>query len=244
LYDFALRPRWLAVHAVLLTVVGLFAVAGLWQIDRLSERRERNTFVLERRRLPVADFAGFDDPEAAVHRRVRASGRYDVGREVILRGRGNEGRPGNHVLTPLVMSGGRALIVDRGWVPPELDSPPVSDAMPPRGRVDVTGLALPSEGSGPLAAERSDRRPEQAVARIDLARIGRSLPYRTHPVYLVAQRQLPPQPDDLPDPVTLAELAEGSHLIYAIQWFLFIPIALVGYGAILRREEHKLKPNR
>lgn len=225
-------------HTLVIVVVALFAVAGLWQLDRLSERRGHNAFVEQRRGLPVAPVGDFlENPNEAEQRRVKATGRFDVGREVILRGRSNEGRPGNHVLTPLVMSGGRALIVDRGWVPSEHDSSPVVDALPPERRVEVTGIVLPSEGRGPLGG--GSQAPTDAVSRIDVARIARGLPYETFPAYLVLQHQEPEQGGDLPRPVVLAELGEGPHLLYAIQWFLFILVALVGYGAILRREIRK-----
>lgn len=244
MYRFASSPRWIAAHVLVLVVAVLFAAAGLWQLDRLSERRERNALVTERRSMPIASIREyFGDPDEAAHRRVRAVGRYDTGREVVLLGRGNEGRSGNHVLTPLVLSGGRAVIVDRGWIPPDLGSTPVIEAMPPGGEVEVTGIALPSEGSGPLASDTAGE-PGEAVSRIDVARIGRHLPYTVFPFYVVLGSQEPPQSEDLPDPVTLAELGEGSHLVYAVQWFLFIPIGLIGYAAILRREakKHRFTP--
>jgi surfeit locus 1 family protein len=166
------------------------------------------------------------------------TGRYDTGREILLRGRPNQDRPGNHLLTPLVFRGGRAVIVDRGWVPPELETPPVVDALPPTAHVEVTGIGLPSEGSGPFSSAKGAIE-DREVSRIDVSRIARTLPYRTFPVYLVLVKQTPPQRGELPDPITLPELEEGPHLVYAIQWFLFIPIAFVGYGAILRREARK-----
>jgi cytochrome oxidase assembly protein ShyY1 len=233
-YRFAFRPRWLALHAVIVAIATLCAVAGFWQLDRLSERRERNALVTQRRAQEIVPIEGvIGNPDEAVHRRVRATGRYDVGREVLLVGRPNDGRPGNHVLTPLVMRGGRALVVDRGWVPAENDSAPVVDALPPESEVVLTGILLPSEGSAPLSgsATRSD-----TVARIDVATLGRSLPYRTVPLYLALTEQGPAQRGELPDRISLAELSEGSHRLYAIQWFIFIVIGVVGYAAIVRRE--------
>jgi surfeit locus 1 family protein len=224
---------------LVLVIVGLFALAGVWQLHRLSERRQHNAFVTSRRTQPVASLDRFlDDPASAEHRRLRAKGRYDTGRELILRGRPNNERPGNHVLTPLVMKGGRTVIVDRGWVPPQLESPRAAEALPPTAHVEVTGIALPSEGSGPFASGRGPIAGHE-VSRIDVARIGRALPYRTFPIYLVLVKQRPPQRGDLPEPISLPKLEEGPHLVYAIQWFLFMPIALVGYGAILRREAQK-----
>ncbi len=234
MYRFALGPRWLALHAVILLIGALCAVAGFWQLDRLSERRERNALVEGRRSQPLVPIEDvMDEQDEAVHRRVRTTGRYDVGREVLLVGRPNRSRPGNHVLTPLVIDGGRALVVDRGWVPPQNDSTPVVDALPPDGEVEVTGILLPSEGAAPLSG--ASKRGE-TVARIDVEALGRSLPYRTLPHFLTLTSQQPLQRGELPEPIELAELSEGSHRLYAVQWFLFIVIGVVGYGAIVRRE--------
>lgn len=233
MYRFALRPRWIVLHVLVLVVVALFALAGAWQLDRLDERRSNNRLVSERNALPEADL---DDvlasPGDVEHRRVRASGRYDTGEEVVLLGRGREGRPGHHVLTPLVGDDGRAIVVDRGWVPQSLESPPVTQAAPPPGRVLVRGELLASEGGG---GEGRVRR----LSRIDVARLAVQLPYPTYSVYLLLGTQDPPQPGELPDPIPPPGPSEGPHLVYAVQWFLFMAIALAGYPALLRLQARR-----
>jgi cytochrome oxidase assembly protein ShyY1 len=230
MYRFALRPRWLALLALVLVVVALFGLAGKWQLDRLQQRREHNALVRNGLRAPVRPLT-----EAALspYVRVEATGRYDTKRETLLLGRALHDRPGNHVLTHLI-SGGRAIIVDRGWVPVELDRPPVRQARPPSGRVRVVGMLVPSEKEGPFAPRG---KPSGVVARLDVPRLtGRSSarPW-TESFYLMLQQQRPTQ-RDLPRPAGLPELTEGPHLGYAIQWFMFIVIALAAYGAIVRRE--------
>ncbi len=218
-------------HAVVLVAVSLFVVAGLWQLHRLEERRATNALVGQRRAMPA--ITDLDDVQ--VHRRARLEGRYDVDEEIVLRGRGGTGRSGNHVLTPLQTNDG-AIVVDRGWVPVELDDPPVTPARPPDDDLRVEGLLLPTEGNAPFTGGGSNEM--ESMSRIDLARIAGQLPYEIAPVYLLLEQQDPAQ-SQLPDPVEPAELSEGSHLAYAVQWFSFIPIALVVYGAIMRREARK-----
>ena len=43
-----------------------------------------------------------------------------------------------------------------------------------------------------------------------------------------------PEPDSIL-PVPPPELSEGPHLGYAVQWFIFSAIAVVGYPLVLRR---------
>lgn len=236
MYRFVLRPGWIVLHVVLLVLVVLFAVAGFWQLDRLDQRRARNRITQERQRMPEAELTSLlsraDDVE---YRRVRTTGRYDTGEEVLLVGRGDRDRPGHHVLTPLVTREGNAILVDRGWVPPHLAVAPVRRAAPPGGRVTLTGVLLASEGGGGSGETRR-------LSNVDVKRVATQLPYPAYDVYLALRTQEPGQPGDLPDPITLVRPSEGSHLVYAVQWFLFIPIALIGYGAILHREARKQRP--
>lgn len=234
MYRFARRPRWIAIHVLVLVVTGLFVVAGLWQLDRLDQRRERNALIEQRRSAPLVELGELlGSPSEVEHRRVAATGAYDTSEEVLLSGRTLRGKPGSHVLTPLVVDG-RAVIVDRGWVPIGRETPPIQGAEPPEGDVEVEGVLLPSEGgafTGERPAESLD-----AMSRIDVQRLAAQLPYPTYSVYLLLAAQRPPQPDGLPEFPELPERSDGPHLYYAIQWFLFAVIAIVGYAAILRRE--------
>lgn len=229
---FALRPRWLVAHVFVLGAVVTFALAGTWQLRRLDERRTNNAQIERRQALEVVSLADALDAGEATYRRVSARGTFDTSEEAVLVGRGREGLEGNHVLTPLVTADG-AVLVDRGWVPPQSDRPPVPQARPPSGKVSVTGYLYRSEGRGPFGT--SGERTE-VVARIDVARLaqGSDHRYATTDLYLLLSDQ-DPAPEDLPRPVPPLELSEGSHRIYAVQWFLFIPTALVVYAALLRR---------
>jgi cytochrome oxidase assembly protein ShyY1 len=216
--------------ALVIGVTVLFARLGAWQLSRLEQRRALEARVagaLAADPVPVGEVGalGADDR----FRRVTATGTYDAGREVLLYGRPLDGEPGHHLLTPLLLDDGRAVIVDRGWVPFELDAAPVAQAAPPPGEVRVIGVALPPETDGaarPGAAE---------LRRIDLDLLADRLPYELLPFAVLLQEQVPPQPG-LPRIRPFALSPAPPHLSYAIQWFAFAAIALVGYAALLRRE--------
>jgi surfeit locus 1 family protein len=53
---------------------------------------------------------------------------------------------------------------------------------------------------------------------------------------MLLSRQSPPQNGQLPVVVKPEPLSEGPHKSYAIQWFSFIVIGLVGYAAFIRHE--------
>jgi surfeit locus 1 family protein len=230
-----LAPRWLVAHAFVLLVVVVCVSLGLWQLHRLEERRALNAMIEGRGALPVARIQtpfGGDDLR---YRTVEVRGIYDPDREVLVTGRSLEGVPGHHVLTPLVTEGGWAVVVERGWVPFELNRPPVREAAPPEGVVRVVGLALPSEDDGSEPGARVLRRP-------DVAAIAAGLPWPAHPFYVRFQEQSPPQGGALPAPVPVPERTEGPHLAYAVQWFLFAATAVGVDVALVLRDRRRRRP--
>ncbi len=229
------RPRWIVAHLLVLAVVVTFPQLGLWQLRRLDERRTANAVNTARYEAPVQDIealvaAAGPDTDTLEFHRARATGTYDPSQELLLRSQVRDGAPGYDVLTPLVLADGRAVIVDRGWVPLGAEPPPVRQAPPPSGIVSVEGILRPSrtrQRFGPVDPPGE----LDVVSRVDLDRIGEQLRYELLPVYLQVVGTSPRFPVPAPPP-TFDD--EGPHLFYAIQWFSFTLIAIVGYAFLLR----------
>lgn len=234
---FSGRRLW----ATLLVVVGIAITCrlGIWQLDRLAQRRAINATIDTRMAQPPAALAApLADPAALEYRRVEVRGVYDPAQEIVLRNRALDGAPGVHVLTPLRLSGaGVAVLIDRGWIP--LDQADQADRgafAPPAGEVAVVGVVRRSqEDAGgpadpPLAAGQSRR---DAWFRVDIPRIEQQAGYPLLPLFVEQQPASGDPP--LPRRVATTDLGEGPHLGYAIQWFAFALILLVGYLAFTRR---------
>jgi surfeit locus 1 family protein len=211
---------------VAVTCVGL----GIWQLQRLDERRALNRLIRERRAESPLLIEVQVDPHPAPYQAAVAEGAYDVSHEVLVYGRSLNGEPGHLIVTPLDLFSEGAVLVVRGWVPFRFDAAPVAPAGPPLEDVRVRGWLVPDEdGSGPPDADR-------IVRNIDVEAIASELPYPVFPLPLQLAAQSPPQPGSLPVPVPLPKLTDGPHLSYAIQWFSFGAIALVGAVVLLHRE--------
>lgn len=233
-------PRVFVLMVIALVVAAVCVRLGIWQLHRLSERRAYNASVrlgLAQAPVPLPSLPQARyDPGAVTYRRVEVSGTYDSDRQVVLYGRSLNEQPGSHVLTPLVTEDARAILIDRGWIPIEID-PADPRAGAPGGPVTVAGVLFPSEGDPPGAPPASvDAEASRTVSRVDLAGIQKLVPDALYPEYLLLQSQQPPQPGPLPEPGTLPELSEGPHLSYAIQWFSFAAIALVGCAILVRND--------
>ncbi len=213
---------------------------GIWQIARLHQAEQYNAAVrsgLSAAPEPVSTLLPNGvDPDTVRYRHVEATGTYDIAHEFVLYGRTQADQAGNHLLTPLVLADGSAIVVDRGWVPLDVNQPGAAEGAPPSGEVSVVGVLFTSEG-GPPSSIGNAPTAETTLSKIDLARIQSQLPYRVAPLYLLLQHQTPGQSSVLPIPSPLPELSNGPHLDYAIQWFTFATIALVGFVILALREE-------
>jgi cytochrome oxidase assembly protein ShyY1 len=172
----------------------------------------------------------------AAHRytRVLAAGRYDTANEVLVRGRTVGGRVGFEVVTPLVLDSGAALLVNRGWVPPARGAADVLPQVPPAppGRVEVVGaVRLPENGPG-----RVDRRDGRLVTRrIDPAKLAPALPYPVLGGYVTTEQS------GL-TPIGVAYEGTLQNGGYALQWWAFAALTLVGYAYLARRHAHPPGP--
>ncbi len=229
-----LRPRWIGLTLGTIVVVLVCVRLGMWQLDRLDGRRDFNArYAAGLAAAPRPLEQLLLDGGSLAYRRAVATGVYDIDHEVILYGRALDGRAGNHVLTPLVLADGRAIVVDRGWVPFEMDEPGVPRALPPPGEVEVRGaLFAPQPGGAGDVAVGEDR--VTTVRSVDVEAIARDVPYGLVPWFIRLSTQSPGG-GALPVPEPPPELTDGPHLSYAFQWFAFASIATIGYVVLVRR---------
>jgi surfeit locus 1 family protein len=216
-------------------VAALCVRLGFWQLSRLDDRRASNARIAAGLAEPIVAFEALPDAaDEAAYRRVTATGTYLAGDELLLYGRPLDGRPGDHVLTPLRLDDDAGiLLVDRGWVPFGADrTVPVPGAEPPTGAVTIEGVVLPSED----AAAFPEGADTGTVHAVELDAIAAATGLDLEPVYLLLRSQMPGSTNDLPVPTDLPPRDEGPHLSYAIQWFSFAAIALLGYGLLMRRD--------
>jgi surfeit locus 1 family protein len=139
------------------------------------------------------------------------------------------GQAGYHLIAPLLISGHElAALVDRGWIP--LDQSRSEFAV--NGRVQVSGTVLPSsqEPSWSILADptlRPDETSLEAWRVLDVNRIQEQIPYALLPFYIKLAETVDSQAT-YPIPQPEFEVGAGSHLGYAIQWFAFALIAVIG----------------
>jgi cytochrome oxidase assembly protein ShyY1 len=205
-----IRPRWITGHVLVLVTVVAFISLGFWQLRRHAEVQELQAAVAEASALPVVDIV-----VAGIYQRVFATGVFDHDREVrVLRSEGGES--GERILTPMVLSDGTAILIDRGWVPRGGGRPRPMEA------TRVEGYLWPAERGSWVPEVLGTR---QLVRRIDPAVVQPFVDYQFRDGYLI-------EADPTAEPPSIPS---GPHLSYAVQWFLFSGVVLAGYPLLLRR---------
>jgi len=240
------RQWWITTVLVIAAVVVMIRL-GIWQLDRLEQRRAFNTRVEAQLAEPALDFARNNlqsDLYNMEYRSAIASGEYDYQNQVVLRNQDWQGRLGVHLLTPLRIEESQAVVlVDRGWIPYE------DYTAGNLGRYDVPGTShvegiIRRSQSKPAIGGRADQvpgpgeEPLKAWNWININQISQQIPYELLPVYLAAV----PGAGDQTLPYRSAlelDLSEGSRLGYAFQWFAFAAILAIGYPIYVRREDNR-----
>lgn len=220
-YRFTRSARWIAGHALVLGLVVLMASLGLWQLRRLDDRRATNALVAARSVLvpePVDELLdpgdGGDEADAVRFRAVVAEGTYTGETAAVRSTQG--GASGGRVFTVLDLGGGESVVVLRGFAGLAPDGS-VASPPPPAREVEVEGLAVPTA--------RLERLSRQALDDLTSGAPG------VLPVIVQAASADDPSMAPVPPP----DLGEGPHLGYAVQWFLFAAVGVVGYPLLLRK---------
>src|SRR2546422_21076 len=194
---------------VALLVAAICVRLGVWQLDRLHERRQRNALLLAARTRPPLEVDGSLPADSARDRRLVARGVYDYTHERLWHGRSYEGVPGVDLVTPLRLAGGAAVLVDRGWAP----SPDAFHVDQPAYREGDSAVVL---GLGMLAP--------RARGGVDPAALRDSVPFRL--LTFVVQPLPPSTPPYRPLAPGLLRLptpaaSDGPPPSYSLPWVSF-----------------------
>lgn len=257
----ALRPRWLALLALVGVVVAAFVWLGSWQLgvarDRGAERALR-----EAQAMPPVPIDDVLQPQRsftaeADSREVVARGTYDASGTLLVdervqpvaqagtvpssSRRVGDGVIGWWVITPLRTDGGAWLPVVRGWVASPQDAA-AEPAAVPTGQVTVHGVLQPDE---PPAAS-GDVLPNGRLGSVDVAdlvnRWGTPI-YNGFIVLTAEQGAVPGAVGARPHLVPAPEPHPGGiawrNAAYAVQWWVFAGFAVVMWWRMVQQAAHE-----
>ncbi|MCL4559390.1 MAG: SURF1 family protein [Chloroflexi bacterium] len=244
-------PRIIGAVLVLIAA-GVCVRLGIWQLDRLGQRRALNAHLranlsaqpLNLNALPVPD-----DLSGQQYRQVVITGVFDYSQQMTILNQDWKGEVGNHLLIPLILQGSQqAVLVDRGWIPEADATPGKWEKYNIQGTVTLTGQIRQSQDEAAIFGLGADQPLAPGAprrigwTRVNIGQIAQQTTLSLLPVYIVqapdaGSTALPYRSLAQPD------LSEGPHLGYAIQWFVFAILFIAGYPYVLwKRMQEKKRP--
>lgn len=244
MYRFLLSRRWVITTLLAILLIPVMIRLGLWQLHRHQSRVAQNTLIANSLAAKPVPMGALSAPGHHVRadldwRPVTATGRYDRAHEFVVRQRTDAGgqKIGYYVVTPLVTTSGRAILVNRGWVDSGTDATVYPRVPPaPSGQVTLTGRLRPDETTADSGIRDHRGLPARQYMLINSEEQARRLaePVLGGYLELTASRPAPAHhPERVPEP---DHTSVGPHLAYAVQWWLFSAMVPVGWVVLVRRD--------
>jgi surfeit locus 1 family protein len=241
----ARSPLALGMLAILAALgVLAFTALGVWQLERRVWKLQLIEQVNQRiHAAPVA----VPGPEMwrrinaanAAYLRVRASGQFLNDRETLVQAVTERGS-GYWVITPFRTAQGFTVLVNRGFVAPDLRDPARRPAGQTTGDTTITGLVRMSEPKGgflrandPAAGRWYSRDVAAMAATHDLSDVA--------PFFIDADAT--PNPGGWPVGGLTVIAFPNSHLVYALTWF-GLALMLAAATAYVARDEWHFRRSR
>ncbi len=236
-----LRKRDWSFILLIIVVTAACIRLGFWQLERLEQRQAEIQRVEAKLDNPPVKVATTVIAPAFAYQPAFAVGEFDTQDQILIENQSLDGQPGFHLVTPLrLVRAEGAILVDRGWIPFEDGIEGNLGQFNVSGMVEVKGILIPSVEQ-PDWSFLADPAPEPGEAPLQTWRfltvdlIRRQVDFPLAALILVQTEALEDGPA-LPRPDPRIDLDEGPHLGYAIQWFAFASIAIIGGTLWIRRQ--------
>ncbi len=237
-WGFVVKPKWILSHLFALSLIGIFVFAGMWQLNRLSERRSTNALIVSRAFVdPITVGEAFGRPESELdYLAITTRGSFIDSEVVRVANRSRDGRGGDWVVATFQTESGDTLLVNRGFVLRQETTAPA-----PEGVVELSGWLRKTRTKGVLGSDDSGE--GLRVPRLNVDDVAARVGSDVLPAWLLLEEvdgESPGAADQsrqavIPRPIALGDLTEGKHLGYAVQWFSFALMSVVVYLVVLVR---------
>lgn len=216
-----------------LTVATLIALSiliglGTWQLQRRAEKHALLDQIASRQNAPPAPVEILlATGDYAAHRAATARGTFDHAAEsYVYAPRPNEGaaRPGFKVITPLRLSSGGLILVDRGWIDERHKLAASRKSGQTEGETEIEGRLRPSSRPSTFtpppdaASSTFYQRDSQDIAKAQGLALASTL-------ILEATTRVEGGPLPLASELNIPD----NHLQYAITWFALAVVLVIIY---------------
>lgn len=225
---------------LILIIFPLFLALGIWQLNRADEKKEIDADVISAQNRQALNLNDSDPKNLVneIYRKASMTGIFDNQHQFLYDNRTYQGKPGYHVLTPLVLTNQTsenrsqkksvAALVNRGWIPylGERDNIPdisVSDKLVSlTGSIKHSGRSIVLNSDSNLDTNSYPR----VIQAIDLDEFGNDLNYQFLPVIIELDKS---SKNGFVREWQPYYGSADKHTAYAVQWFAMAAILLFLY---------------
>jgi hypothetical protein len=230
-----LSPRWILIHIGVAALIFLMFNLGLWQLNRLDEKKNFNSVLREHTSAPVRTLAQAVpskwNKETDEWIRVSITGTYNSSKAVTVINRSQDGSAGYDSTVPFTSIDNRTILVNRGFVPLAMPIPTI-----PTEHLKIVGYLRASQSRSVLGPIDSTATGNTEFQRFDVQLISAYVGGTVEPMFLQLLEESPKPKSQWPAKVPLPLIDEGPHLSYAFQWFFFCLVALTAWVVVVRRK--------
>lgn len=220
--------------ASLFTAAGIVILLslGFWQIERL-EWKENLLSEINSKLTAEPEILGRDDFENSENRFKKGIiyGNLLYDKEIALGPRTYDGRPGNHIYTPLELRGGGTILVNRGWAPLDYEIGSTPDPQPDlEGNAEIALLGIvrkPPKGNS-FTPDNAPEKGQWYQINFEQIEAVKNLPDLAPMIFALYEESA----GDIalyPAPQALDLKISNNHLYYAVFWFTMAGVLFVIY---------------
>lgn len=241
-YRFLMSRQWVILALITLLLIPTMIRLGIWQMHRYEMRSARNQLVtnaLHAKPVPVETIStpGHAVTRKEKYRTVTATGTFETSKEVVVRRRTNDDdEVGFHVLTPFVLTDGKVVLINRGWIPAngaQTAFPKIP--APPSGKTTITGRLMADETTAASGIKDIKGLPDRQIMLINSEQQAKRLDAQVLGGYV--EQTAPEAKGDTPEQISDPGKEDAPlNYAYMIQWWLFAAAVPVGYVVLARRE--------
>ena len=222
-------------------VLGLLLTLGYWQLDRAQQKQALLDLQSDRIKLQaVAIDTVVTNKKQLRYLPVKVSGRVDADKQILIDNQIKQGRAGYFVLTPIMLSNNKAVLLNRGWVPLGVDRNTLPDVKINATELSVSGSLdhFPSVGIALKGADALSEGWPAVVQTINLTNVSERLGYAVMPYQVLLNNDESYGYDRQWKPF---EMGPEKHHGYAFQWFALAFAWVVIYFVVTIKIKTKTK---
>lgn len=211
---------------------------GFWQLQRAEQKRAylaQQAQVMAAEKL-VIDANTTEELAALKFHPVSVAGEFDAAHQFLLDNQHVNGKVGYYVLTPLSLSSGKTLLVNRGWVPLNVDRKIKPDVSLQQKQVTLSGRvnSFPGVGIKIAGAEIPSADWPAVVQLVDTKVLAKVL--QTELLDYQVEMDATANEGYMRNWTIPVEISPEKHVAYALQWFgLALTLTLLFLWTIIKK---------